>query len=192
MALSDTDSELLDRLLAGESTGWQVFVDRWLGLISHVVRFSADCRGVHLSAADREDLVADVFVVLLERDLAVLRSFERRSSLATYLSVIARRVVVRRLMQRSGPSAPSSLPAGFASDEHANGDPPVEQRVADQDQVAKMLGGLPENEAQVVRMFHLEGRSYNEISRSIGVPENTIGPVLSRARTRLRRLGEPT
>jgi len=196
VALSATDRDLLDRLLSGERHAWQAFVDRWIGLISHVVRFAADCRGVHLSAADREDLIADVFLALLERDMAALRGFQGRSSLATYLTVIARRVVVRRLMQRAGQGPPSSLPSGFsagaAADEPFNGEAPVEQRVADQEQVAQMLGGLPENEARVVRMYHLEGRSYNEISRSIGVPENTIGPVLSRARTRLRRQGEPT
>lgn len=190
MALSDTDSALLDRLLLGQPDAWTAFVDRWIGLISHVVGFSADCRGVRLSAADREDLVAEVFVALLERDMATLRGFERRSSLATYLSVVARRVVVRRLMRRSGQAAP--LPAGFQAEHAPSADTPVEQRVADEDQVAKMLGTLPANEAQVVRMFHLEGRSYNEISRAIGVPENTIGPVLSRARTMLRRMGEPT
>lgn len=188
MSLAPTDRELLDRLVTGDQDAWPVFVDRFLGLIYHVVEHSADCRGVHLTAADREDLLADVFVALLDRDMAALRRFQRRSALHTYLAVIARRVVVRRLMQRTGHngSATTTPYAGEAPD----GEPPPEQRVADQDEVAQMLGGLPESEARVIRMFHLEGRSYGEISQSIGVPENTIGPVLSRARTRLRRQHE--
>ncbi|MEQ8849835.1 sigma-70 family RNA polymerase sigma factor [Botrimarina sp.] len=189
MALSPTDRDLLDRLLRGEPNAWELFVDRWIGLVSQVVRFSADCRGVHLSAADREDLIADVFVTLLDRDMAALRSFQRRSSLATYLTVIARRVVIRRMMQTIGPG-PAQHDGAAAST--PNGEPPVEQRVADREQVAQMLGGLPAEEAAVVRMFHLEGRSYNEISRTIGMPENSIGPVLSRARMRMRRMAEPT
>ncbi len=194
MALSTLDRELLDRLLAGEPEAWPTFVDRFLGLVTYAINHAADCRGVHLSTADREDLVADVFVALLDRDMAPLRRFQRRSSLATYLSVIARRVAVRRLMQRAGQTPPPMYPPGFpeavAPEAIENGEASVEQRVADQDQVAQMLGGLAETEAQVVRLFHLEGRSYHEISLSTGVPENTIGPVLSRARTRLRRQSE--
>lgn len=188
MPLEANDRELLDRVLASEPDAWPAFVDRFLGLISHVVTHTADCRGVHLSAADREDLIADVFVALLDRDMNALRRFQRRSSLHTYLVVIARRVVVRRIMQRVGaPNADAIRLADLPSHESNS----TEQRVADQEQVAAMLGGLPEDEARVIRMFHLEGRSYHEISRSIGVPENTIGPVLSRARSRLRRHTEP-
>jgi RNA polymerase sigma-70 factor (ECF subfamily) len=39
----------------------------------------------------------------------------------------------------------------------------------------------------VVRLFHLEGKSYQEISTAVGMPENSIGPILSRARDKLRR-----
>lgn len=188
MSLALPDRELLDRLLAGDEHAWPEFVDRFLGLIYHVVGHSADCRGVQLTAADREDLIADIFVALLDRDMAALRRFQRRSSLYTYLAVIARRVVVRRLMQRAGQvGAPSATPFGA---EAPDAEPPPEQRVADQDEVAQMLGGLPEAEARVIRLFHLEGRTYGEISQSTGVPENTIGPVLSRARSRLRRQHE--
>lgn len=188
MALSSIDRELLDELLVGDREAWPVFVDRFVGLISHVVSHSADCRGVHLTAADREELIADVFVAIVDRDMAPLRRFQRRSSLATYLSVIARRVVVRRLMQRAGQMPTGGSPPGFPENQ-PSGDAPVEQRVADQEQVSAMLGGLPNNEAEVVRLFHIEGFSYHEISRRTGLPENTIGPVLSRARSRMRQLG---
>jgi RNA polymerase sigma-70 factor (ECF subfamily) len=38
-------------------------------------------------------------------------------------------------------------------------------------------------------MYHLEGKSYQEISQVVGMPENSIGPILSRARHRMRRAG---
>ena len=60
------------------------------------------------------------------------------------------------------------------------------KRIDDNDQVERMLQDLPENDASIVRQFHLEGRSYREISLQLGVPENSIGPTLSRARERLR------
>lgn len=191
MALSATDRELLEALLVGDHEAWPIFIDRFLGLVSHVVGHAADCRGVQLTGTDREELISDVFFALLDKDMAPLRRFQRRSSLATYLAVIARRVVVRSLMRRAGQAPPPANPPGFPESQ-PNGDTPVEQRVADHDEITEMLGGLPENEAQVVRLFHLEGHTYNEISRRTGVPENTIGPVLSRARARLRRVGPPS
>ena len=67
--------------------------------------------------------------------------------------------------------------------------PSVEERLGDQEEVERLLGGLQGTEAQVVRMYHLEGKSYHEISLAVGMPENSIGPILSRARNKMRRAG---
>jgi RNA polymerase sigma-70 factor, ECF subfamily len=55
--------------------------------------------------------------------------------------------------------------------------------------VQRLLSGLQDTEAQVVRMYHLEGLTYQEISSAVGMPENSIGPILSRARNKMRRAG---
>jgi RNA polymerase sigma-70 factor (ECF subfamily) len=39
-------------------------------------------------------------------------------------------------------------------------------------------------------MYHLEGKSYREISQALGLPENSIGPTLHRAREKLRRVAQ--
>lgn len=62
----------------------------------------------------------------------------------------------------------------------------VEQRVSDRDEVERLLAGLDAAEAKVVRMYHLEGKSYQEISSAVGLPENSVGPTLSRARRKMR------
>ncbi len=67
--------------------------------------------------------------------------------------------------------------------------PSVEARVGDREQVERLLGGLRGTEAEVVRMYHLEGKSYQQISAAVGMPENSIGPILSRARNKMRRAG---
>ena len=67
--------------------------------------------------------------------------------------------------------------------------PAVEERLGDREEVERLLGGLQGTEAQVVRMYHLEGKSYQEISSAMGMPENSIGPILSRARNKMRRAG---
>ena len=60
-------------------------------------------------------------------------------------------------------------------------------RLENQDLVERMMVGLSTSEAQIIRKYHLESQSYREISEALGVPENTIGPALSRAREKLRQ-----
>ena len=186
MALSDFDRDLVRRCLDGDSGAWDTFVERFAGLVTHVVNHTALARAYRLSAHDRDDLIAEVFLAILDNNLGVLRRFRGGCSLATYLAVIARRVAVKQIMKRMG-IRPLATIAQPLPDAAASNEAPVEQRVDDRDEVDQMLGGLEEPEARVVRMFHLEGESYHEISRLVGVPENTIGPLLSRVRTRIRR-----
>lgn len=197
MALSDIDRNLLDRCLARKPRAWEDFVDRFMGLVVHVTNHSAQCRSIRLSAEDREDLCAEVFLAMLKDDLAVLRHFRRQSSLATYLTVIARRVVVRELLGRKSASrlaaaAPQPAAVGAGSDHSTSdrsGSDQHERRVEDREEVARLLEELDGDEAQVVRMYHLEGKSYQEISSAVGMPENSVGPTLSRAREKMRRAG---
>ncbi len=184
MALSDLDRNLLDRCLAGQPGAWEDFVDRFMGLVIHVINHTAQCRSIHLSAADREDLAAEVFLTIIDNQLAVLRHFRQESSLATYLTVIARRVVVRKLV---GGHSVTPLPDMVRE---ASENDQFEQRISDREQVEQLMTRLEGNEAQVVRMYHLEGLSYQDISRSVGMPVNSVGPLLSRARAKMRHRAE--
>ena len=184
MALSDIDRNLLDRCLRREPRSWDDFVDRFLGLVVHVVSHSAQARSIRLTSEDREDLCSEVFLAILKDEFAVLRQFRGESSLATYLTVIARRVVVRELLRRK-----ATAPVHDAAVEMLTSDggrTSTEQRIADREEVDRLLDGLSDREAEIVRLYHLEGHSYNEISARVGIPENSIGPTLTRARERMR------
>ena len=180
MALSEIDRNLIDRCLAHKPHAWEDFVDRFMGLVVHVVNHTAANRSMRLSQSDREDLVSEVFLTLVDNDLAVLRHFRGKSSLATYLTVIARRIVVRTLV-----AAPAHV-APLANGDVAESAAGPEARIEDREEVAQLLQTLAGTEADIVRMYHMEGKTYGEISRASGVPENSIGPMLSRARTKLR------
>jgi RNA polymerase sigma-70 factor (ECF subfamily) len=185
VALSEIDQNLLHRCLSGKPRAWEDFVDRFMGLVIHVVNHSAQCRSIHLTNEDREDLVAQVFMVIIARDMAALRQFRGDSSLATYLTVVARRIVVHELLKRRSDNNHQS--SGNLSDVVDGRS--IEQRVSNREQVEQLLAGLQGAEAEVVRMYHLEGKSYQEISTAVGMPENSVGPTLSRARRKMRRAG---
>ena len=189
MALTEIDSHLLKRCLAEEPGAWQDFVDRFLGLFVHVINHSAHARSVTLLEHDVEDLCAEVFLALLDDNYSILRRFQGKSSLATYLAVVARRIVVREMVRRRMAQAFGHVNAHHASLNQAVAESSQElQRVVeDREEVQKMLEDLAPSEAEIVRQFHLEGKSYREISSQLGIPENSIGPTLSRARLKMRQ-----
>ena len=142
MALSEIDRNLLDRCLNRKPRAWEDFVDRFMGLVVHVINHTAQCRSTNLSAADREDLAAEVFLAIVDNDMAVLRHFRGKSSLATYLTVIARRVVVRKLVEGRSAMPLGDMVAQAEADEYE-----PEQRIGDREEVGRLLGELQGSEA---------------------------------------------
>lgn len=184
VSLSDIDRQLLDRCLAHSPLAWKDFVDRFLGLVIHVAQHTAAARGIQLNETLREDLVSDVFAEIVARDHVVLRRFQRNCSLATYLTVIARRVIIRQLS-----AARAQAHSGLALDHQGQHDGAIE-RLENADEVSQLMRQLNPEEAQLVRMYHLEGMSYQQISREMGINENSIGPVLNRARLKMRNAAQ--
>ncbi len=179
-AASPDDLRIVADCLAGKAGAWEEFVGRFARLFEHVAVRTAARRGVILGAPERDDAAAEMILACLRNDAAVLRGYAGRASLATYLAVIARRVFVRSL------GRPPTLAADAAAEPAAPIDEPA--RAADRDEVAALLDLLDTREATLVRLHHLEGRSYGEISRITGMPLGSIGPALSRAKARLRAL----
>src|SRR5262245_58678536 len=101
VALTARDREILKRCLNHEPGAWNDFVDRFLGLIYHVIQHTAHLRSMPLRPEDTEDLAADVLLAMVANDYAALRQFRGQSSLATYLTVIARRTCVHELTRRA-------------------------------------------------------------------------------------------
>ncbi len=186
MALTNLDRELLRRCLAKQRGAWNDFVDRFLGLIYHVVQHTAHLRSLPLKPEDTEDIAAEILLQIVANDYAVLRQFREKSSLATYLTVIARRICVHEMAKRQ--AAREVQPV--STNNHPEHEPEVEDNTASGierlEEVERLLGKLPSREREVVRLHYIEGRSYEEISTTLNIPVNSIGPVLSRARKKLR------
>ena len=209
MALSEFDRDLLSRCLARSADAWEEFVDRYIGLTYHTIRQTAKSRSTQISSHDEEDYAAEVFLQIIKNDFSVLRRFRGKSSLATYLSIIIRRIVVREFVKKRHPRISDSNSSNTSGEtDNGEGEPskvyafkiPLDQtaplqdqqplpadQAADREAVANILNQLVGKERDIVQMYHLEGRTYYEISRITGLPENSIGPTLSRARARLRQ-----
>lgn len=181
MPLSNVDRMLLEYCLDKRPFAWESFVDRFLMLIVFVVKRTAESRQIKLVEHDEFDLVSDVFLTLLHDDFAILRRFRGQSSLATYLTVVARRVVVRKLVRLNRGAS------RFAADIAA---PPEQSDIglpSSSADLAAMLDVLQPSEASLVRMYHLERKTLEQISEATGMTTISVDAILEEARRKMHR-----
>jgi len=183
------DYQLAQQLATGDAAAWRTLVARFQRLV--LARTVATARELDrpLSQADAEDLCAEVFSQLIADNYSTLRRFEGRSTLSTWLCVVTRRIVLRRLWSSGrDPAHPAATAprlealAGPATEE------PLATMISDEDRMllAAGIAQLGERQQQLARMFYLEGQSYREISQKLNMPINSIGPTLARIHERLR------
>jgi RNA polymerase sigma-70 factor (ECF subfamily) len=190
VALTELDKDLLKRCLAKQPGSWNDFVDRYLSLIYHAIHHTAHLRSARLAPEDVEDIAAEVLVQIVTDDYKALRGFRGASSLGTYLTVIARRICVHELARRQAVrdsirKGETRLPVEAPDDTEAA--TKALEKLEDVEALLRKLGG---KDREIVRQFYLEGRTYEEISTELNIPVNTIGAVLTRARSKLRELSK--
>lgn len=186
MPLSETDRRLIKDLLSRSQGAWDTFIDRYAGLVVQVIRHTAHAHSLRLSRDDEDDLCADVFTSLVDRRMATLRSFRGRSSLATWLTVVVRRIVLRKLTQRRYAEALGHVTAHKSAVEQATeSDESRGSKVENRDEVESLMKRLPAESRKAVRLFYWDGLSYEQIARKLGIAVNSVGPMLSRIRQTL-------
>ncbi len=167
MALTHLDRDLLKRCLSRHSGAWNDFVDRYLGLVYHVVHHTAHLRSTPLRPEDVEDLSAEVMLQIVANDYAVLRQFRGASSLATYLTVIARRICVQELARRMAARDVQPPADNVDLSQVESPEAPGTSGLESLEEVEKLLAKLPGKEREVVRLYYIEGRGYEEISTEL-------------------------
>lgn len=180
-AESPAQDELLVRCLAGQSEAWDHFVRRHHPDIEGAIRFTFLRVLGAVPEADVENAVQDVFARLYEDDARRLRSFEGRCPLRLWLRSVAVRHALNmlrgeRLKGRPLDDRPIAAPEPEPSD-----------RPAALDRLREELDRLPPLPRAALKMFYLDGLSYRHISAALGIPIQTLGSVLTRARERLRQ-----
>jgi RNA polymerase sigma-70 factor (ECF subfamily) len=141
-----------------------------------------------ISTVDVEDVAAEVLLKIVDDDYALLRKFKRISSLPTYLTIVTRRIAMKKMIRRQ---RAAELGHSVAHRAGMNEDATDEaEAIASAEEVEKMLESLPAREAEVVRMYHLKFLNYRQIGKKLGISENSVGPILANARRRLKNAAE--
>jgi len=131
---------------------------------------------------DAEEATQEAFVRIWQK-AGQFRS--GRGSGQGWILAIARNASIDRLRMRRAPTRDIADMVDLADP----GPGPEASAAAAQDRrrIEGCLGQLPEDRAKAVRAAYLEGHSYDELARSLGVPLNTVRTWLRRALITLRK-----
>jgi RNA polymerase sigma-70 factor, ECF subfamily len=185
------DYNLVQRLIGGDAVAWREFIDRFGRLVLARVLATAREMNQPLATADAEDLCADVFSQLVSGGYAALARFEGRSALSTWLCVVTRRIVARKLTRRRLELSQAMSPQTANNVESLAGDAmenPLVMMISNEDrqQVAAALAELGERQREMARLYYVDGCTYREISQKLDMPMNSVGPTLHRIHAKLR------
>jgi RNA polymerase sigma-70 factor (ECF subfamily) len=183
--LSTDDRDLVRRCVAGEQGSWDEFVRRTRSAILRGATVAL--RKFRIVDKDSiENVHQQVYLELLRDGSRTLRSFRAESDLEGWIAVIAMRTGYRLVRQRR-PEAPlpDLLPAAPT---------PAPGETAERAEVLNHLDAafrkLDAREAALLRLSYYEKMSYREIATALGLPMNSVSPLLIRAKDKLKKLLE--
>jgi RNA polymerase sigma factor (sigma-70 family) len=161
-----SDPRLVDACLAGDSNAWNELVKRYKWLIYSVPRRYG------LAAADSEDVMQNVFVIVYRR----LNTLRDRTRLSAWLIRIAHHETLHHLER--------STPDDELTDEMLDAqDLPAEQvqRLEAQNVVHRALDQLNPHCREMLELFLSDaGPSYEQVARCLGCPLGSVGPTRAR------------
>ncbi|HET9069100.1 MAG TPA: sigma-70 family RNA polymerase sigma factor [Amaricoccus sp.] len=131
---------------------------------------------------DAEEATQEAFVRIWQK---AGRFQSGRGSGPGWIVAIARNAAIDRLRMRKAPTRDIADMVDLADP----GPSPEASAAAAQDRrrIEGCLGQLPEDRARAVRGAYLEGHTYEELARSLGIPLNTVRTWLRRALIALRK-----
>ncbi len=176
---------LIERCKAGDAAAWDNLIRRYE---KSVYKFAYSLCRNHEEAGD---IAGQVFLRLYQnlhtfRNEASFTSWLFRIVRNTYLDLCIRPAHRGHLSLDASPNNDGEPSAGRDIMDTA----PSPEAVCLENETAQMLAKaihhLPAYQRQVLRMYHTEGKSYEEIAASTGLSIGTVKSRLIRARTMLR------
>jgi RNA polymerase sigma-70 factor (ECF subfamily) len=189
-AAQEALGRLVRRCVAGDPEAWQELV------VAQHRRVYAICYRFTGSGTDAEDLTQEVFLKLY-RNLA---SFDvERGSFQTWITTLARNLLVDHFRRTRLERASDSLDASFSGDDDgatlgdrlADPHPSPESHAAGMElrvRIQQALAQLSPELREAVILRDLEDMDYKEIAQVLRIPEGTVKSRISRGRGELARL----
>ncbi|MBI3857338.1 MAG: sigma-70 family RNA polymerase sigma factor [Planctomycetes bacterium] len=184
------EAELLQRCLGGDSAAWEEFLERYRPVLEGAVRFTFLRCVYRIPHADVENVVQDLLARLYEQDCRRLRSYQGRCPFAAWLKSLAVRMTLNTIRDekrrgRYGGGEIEDLALRAAPE---GGELPAPEEREEIRRLDALLDSLGPLQRTALKMFYYDGLSYRQISLSLGIPVQTLGSLITRARARLKEM----
>ena len=174
------DAQLIQQVLAGDDRAFDVLVGRYRAAVFSWVRQALP------DARYDEDLAQDVFV----EAYYALDTLREHRKFSAWLRQIARNVCISWLRRRRTPESCESLVLDDSLEllSQESVQTPEEQLMVREefDLLLVRLDLLSEIDQKLIRLYYLEGQSYQTISKMSGISAGAIKSRLHRARVKLK------
>lgn len=182
-----SDAALIESFRSGSREGDLPRAEAALGALveRHAAMVWSVCRAVAGGLQDAEDAFQATFLILVRKagSIRVGETLGPWLHVVAYRTALAMRASTARCRQAEKRAAALRGESTITGDPASNFDQPEIPHAAIHAEIIR----LPERFRSVVVLCDLEGLSYHEAARRLGVPLGTVQSRLARARARLRR-----
>jgi RNA polymerase sigma factor (sigma-70 family) len=175
----DDERHLVEQILAGDGVAFARLIDRYKALVVHIVYRMVS------NSEDREDICQEVFVKIYRN----LTGFRFESKLSTWIARVAYNTCMNHLEKKREILLDEFRPDLETLDELPGGANPPDEYAEEMDlsiRLRAQIETLPVAYRTILTLYHLEGMSYGEIGRVMGLPDGTVKSHLFRARKHLK------
>lgn len=178
-SMPNSDPQLWQRVLDGDSNAWAIIVKRYQSLIYAVATRSG------LSQVDAADCFQQTWILLYNNR----KRLQDPTRLSAWLVTTAKREAFR-IKRRAG-----SDPGDDSAIEQVDKSPLQDEELLEIEKQAQLegaIGQLDDRCRQLVDAFFFaeEEQSYEQIAKSLGIASNSLGPIRRRCLERLKRILE--
>ncbi|MCF7886688.1 MAG: sigma-70 family RNA polymerase sigma factor [Candidatus Marinimicrobia bacterium] len=169
------DKILIDKIINGDKNSFSELVDNYKRLVAHIVYSYVNNR------KDGEDLCQEIFLKVYVN----LSSFNFKSKLSTWIGRISYNTCInyckkKRITVNDNIDLKEIEYGGYKSDTDSN-----TRKISEI--MKETLQKLPQKYRTVTLLFYMDGLSYKEISKILGLSLSNVKVILFRSRKKLKK-----
>jgi len=178
MHTGTTDTEVIGRVLKGDTQAYSILVDRYRNYVFTIVLRYLKSR------EDAEETAQDIFIKAYRH----LADFKGQSKFSTWLYTVATTTCISFLRKKRPEvhSLDNEKIAGLADNMDGGLRANTIEQKSRATMVQKAIALLPPDDAQIITLFYKGEQTLEEIAGIMGKEPNTVKVQLHRARARLK------
>lgn len=178
---TESDESLVTRVRAGESEPYGELIRRYESKLARYVRKFVP------NVAEQEDVIQDVFIKAYRN----LNGFDTERRFSPWLYRIAHNEALNHIKKHKREPLIIDEHEWEIADERLDLRREMDHTFS-RETVAAALGQLKPKYREPLVLFYFEERTYEEISEILRLPRNTVGTLISRAKSQLKSLLLPS